>query len=82
MNLELGVGWILYTTSFIRKTAFYPGPPMKFGAWAITLLCGLGDRATLCRPRDSPRSWPVCFNEFHPVTGQLQVLVGIILDVV
>jgi hypothetical protein len=46
-----------------RVTTLY-GPPMRIGAWAISPSCGLRDRATLCGPRGSLRSWSVCRNEF------------------
>jgi hypothetical protein len=32
--------------------------------WGLEPSCGLDDRATLYRRRGSPRSWPVCRNEF------------------
>jgi hypothetical protein len=51
MNLDLRFRWILYTTPCT-------GLPTRIGA------CGLGDRAILCCPPGSPRSWPVCRNEF------------------
>jgi hypothetical protein len=42
----------------------YSGPPMRIRAWAISPPRGFGDKATLCRPRGSPCSWPVCRNNF------------------
>jgi hypothetical protein len=40
------------------------GPSMWIGAWAVSSLCRLGDRATLCRSHGGPHSWPVYCNEF------------------
>jgi hypothetical protein len=40
------------------------GLPTRFGAWAISPSCGMGDRATLCRPPGNLGSWLIYRNEF------------------
>jgi hypothetical protein len=62
--LDLGFLWILYTTHHWSGLLPCTGPPMSIGNLVISLLCGLGNRATLCRPCVSPHSWPVLHNEF------------------
>jgi hypothetical protein len=41
----------------------YMGPPIRIGAWEISPVRRLGDRATFCRLRGSPCRWPICHNE-------------------
>jgi hypothetical protein len=55
---------------------------MRIGAWMTSPSRGLGDRVTLCRPRGSRAVGQSVVASFHAVTGQFQVLVGIIVDVV
>jgi hypothetical protein len=60
------------------------GSHMRFGDLVIYSSRGLGDSHILspsCPPRGSPRSRPVC-REFSSGHCQLQVLAGIIVDVV
>jgi hypothetical protein len=40
------------------------GLPTRIKIWAISPSCGLGDRATLCRPRGNLRNWLVYCTEF------------------
>jgi hypothetical protein len=54
------------TVHHIVYLRYYPVRSLPKGTevWAICLSCGLGDRATVFSLRSTPRSWPVCHNEF------------------
>jgi hypothetical protein len=51
-------------------------------AWVTFLWHGLGDKAILGHPYGSLHSWQPAVAGFHSVTGQLEMVVGITVDVV
>lgn len=57
------------------------GSPTRIRAWVTSPSCGLGDTATYCALLVAHRVGQAAVPSFHLVTGQIQVLADITVDI-